>query len=407
MYMLVLSLFHFGITALYGLKLIDDTAIYAAATWWYRPATSSAIIISSLGFLGCGLGIGLASLCSRSSIVSRFYPIAVRSPSRYIDERGIQVLGNVLLSGSVIGWFLVVVRSGGFSLLISSYDQYLAQTAAAGAIVGYIWLTMGMGLCFAVMSRSSPIRSFALALFALFAVFALPLGLRGEVLFSVAAAAAIWSRHRTMPSARVSILAVILILFGISFLREVRTVGIGQSTGQDFNPSVTSGLVELGGSIRPVAEVVQWHVEGDAYINGASYWAPVDRAICQLEHPIICTPAEDDERIMNVLIMHRLGPFGFSPIAEAYRNFGTLGVILIMAFIGAVLLWLDHWARSVYSQALASVIYVELLINIRNSFTPIPSHLILGGVLVMLAVTVSALTSGSHRERVRINVQGP
>ena len=38
---------------------------------------------------------------------------------------------------------------------------------------------------------------------------------------------------------------------------------------------------------------------------------------------------DDDLRIANVLVADRVGAIGYSPVAEAYRNFGSLGVVIV------------------------------------------------------------------------------
>ena len=66
---------------------------------------------------------------------------------------------------------------------------------------------------------------------------------------------------------------------------------------------------EAGGS-----EVVLF--QGDPLLWGASYWGPIDRNLTYIVPGWTRLPAEDDPRLLNVVIQDRVGPVGFSPIAE-------------------------------------------------------------------------------------------
>ena len=98
----------------------------------------------------------------------------------------------------------------------------------------------------------------------------------------------------------------------------------------------------MGGSLHPVENVVRWRAEGDPLELGASYWAPLERAAAWVLPGLGTAAAEDDMRIMNVLVTDRVGPIGFSPVAEAYRNFGAPGVAIVLGLLGAALAWIDR-----------------------------------------------------------------
>jgi len=87
---------------------------------------------------------------------------------------------------------------------------------------------------------------------------------------------------------------------------------------------------------------------------------------------------------MNVLVQERVGPIGFSPIAEAYRNFGMFGIVFVLLGIGLLVGWMDRWPSNDFRNAILGVILLELLINVRNAFTATPSHLIIGLGIVMV-----------------------
>jgi hypothetical protein len=144
-------------------------------------------------------------------------------------------------------------------------------------------------------------------------------------------------------------------------------------------------FVEMGGSLHPVEKVVRWQTEGEAFELGASYWAPIERAAARILPGLRAAAAEDDMRIMNVLVTDRVGPIGFSPVAEAYRNFGPPGVILVLWIFGALLARLDGIADRRFAILAIATLYVPLLVNVRNSFVAVPLQCALG-VLFVLAV---------------------
>jgi hypothetical protein len=382
-YLAVLGVFHFGIVVPYGLYLITVGDIPQGHIWWTRETTSFAILLATLGFLACGIGIGIGRL-----LVNRMPPVVPGNHSLPSERKTLTIVGSALLIGSVVVWFLVTILSSGISVLVGSYRNYLDSTAGIG-VYSYIWLTLGLGLCFVVISPKSRLKYLAVLAFVLFAVVALPLGLRGEVMFSSAAAAALLARHRRMPSALSVLIGALVLLIAISFFRELRAVGISGLVSGSLNVGPVRGLAELGVSLRPLTEVVDWRAQGEDYLYGASYWAPFERMLCSVVTPSACVEASRDHRLMNVLMMERVGPWGFSPMAEAFRNFGAFGVVAIMGGLGVLVSVLNRWTNSWIREAIAAVVFVELLINVRNAFTAVPAHLVLGAIIVIAMVILS------------------
>ncbi len=401
-YLSVLAVFHFGIIAPYGLYLISVGDIPQGHIWWTRATTPFAIWLATLGFLACGIGIGIGRL-----LVNRVPPVVPGYQSRPNERKTLTIVGSALLVGSVFLWFAVTIATAGITALVGSYRNYLDRTAGI-SVYSYVWLTLGLGLCYVVVSPKSRLKYTAMLAFALFAFVALPLGLRGEVMFSGAAAAALLARHRRMPSALSVLVGALFLLVAISFLKELRAVGVAGLVSGSLNASPIRGLAELGVSLRPLTEVVDWHAQGDDFLYGASYWAPFERMLCSVATPLACVEASQDHRLMNVLIMERVGPWGFSPMAEAFRNFGAPGVVVIMGGIGLLVSVLNRWTTSWRREAIVAVVFVELLINVRNAFTAVPAHLVIGFIIVTSMVVLSEIgwewqihRRGRSRSRIR------
>jgi oligosaccharide repeat unit polymerase len=333
-----------------------------------------------------------------SVLFVRLAPVREKPPAtiKIIDSSMVRLVGGVMLIGSVFLWLFLVLRTGGLALFAASYQEYLAATESSGAssLFSYSWLGVGVGLTFLASVDSSRWSRFSVGVFVLlFVPLALPIGLRGEVMFPIAAALAIRAKRYSVPSTFLTIAFIVLGLFLTSGIKELRQVGIAERSEATISLSAFDALAETGSSLRPVAEVVYWSDSGDSFINGSSYWAPIERLAQAILPGASSIPSQNDERLMNVLVMERVGPIGFSPVAEAFRNFGTIGVIVIMGIIGLIVGKLDNTRESPLAMMVCGVILVELLINIRNSFVAVPFHLLFGFAAIGLVLLGSLLTS--------------
>ena len=376
-YVIVFAIFHFGLTFVYGIGLLSPATDSLVSRWFYRSTTQEAIFLTSLGLLSCLTGNLFARIGYRRAAQPE---VALEALKNDTYEQAFSIAGGFLVILAVGAWFYSVLSSGGVSLLFGSYIDYLAATASHSALTAFVWFSMGLGLSFLATTGPSRLRKAAIAAFVIFAVVALPLGLRGEVLFPTSAAVVILTKVRRPPSSLLAIVSVAILLFAIPILKDVRQVGVKNVSQLSSNP--LDAFTELGQSLRPVAEVVQWRHLGDPLKSGATYWSPFDRASCRFRPGAFCIAADRDERIAGTLVMHRVGPIGFSPVAEAYLNFGRWGIVVVMFLIGTILGRIDCWKRTRLRLAFSGVIYVELLINIRNSFAATPAHLFMGFVLV-------------------------
>ena len=80
------------------------------------------------------------------------------------------------------------------------------------------------------------------------------------------------------------------------------------------------------------------------------------------------TSGGDDERLMNALIAHRLGPYGFSIAAEAYYNFGLVGAVSIGALSGWILVLCGDVIAAGRIHPAAIGLATGLFDHIRQSF---------------------------------------
>ncbi|HEX7138560.1 MAG TPA: O-antigen polysaccharide polymerase Wzy, partial [Vicinamibacterales bacterium] len=212
----------------------------------------------------------------------------------------------------------------------------------------------------------------------------LPLGLRSEVMFPAVGVLIALARARKTLTPAKAIAAAAVVMLTVPIVRDIRESGLRGLTWSALNLPGLNALVEMGGSLHPVEKVVRWHAEGEPYEQGASYWAPLERGAARLLPGVRTARADDDLRLMNVLVLDRIGAIGFSPVAEAYRNFGPIGVVVVIGLLGVIIGGIDTVADSRTAILLIAAVYVPLLINVRNSFVSVPAQCALGVVLAAL-----------------------
>ena len=188
------------------------------------------------------------------------------------------------------------------------------------------------------------------------------------------------------PAKALALLAVILTL--IPVVRDVRQIGLRGLSGAELAPRIHEAFAEMGASLHPVEAVVRWRAQGDRLEHGSSYWAPIERAAARLLPGLSSVAAEDDLRIANILVTDRIGAIGYSPVAEAYRNFGALGVVFVFGFLGAAMAGIDTVRARRTAVLTLAIVYGPLLVNIRNSFVSLPAHCAFGVALILVLAAV-------------------
>ncbi|MDQ2831772.1 MAG: O-antigen polysaccharide polymerase Wzy family protein [Chloroflexota bacterium] len=388
-YLVVFCLFHFGLAAVFGLGLpISATTLANLSEWFYTPYTVDAIRFAAIGLVSCAIGSLIAMLCVAETPHRTTSYIAFES---VYFNRACLIIGFALILLSVSGWFLIATRAGGVGILIGSYETFLAVVGES-TLLTLTYYGIYLGTTLLAAARSSPLRRAGFAIFCAWALVALPLGLRGEVLFPGLTALVIMAKRRPPFSVKVALLLGLLLLASISALREVRQVGIQNAATTSVTASPLDALTELGSSLRPVSEAVYWKATGDQYIYGASYWAPFDRALAKIAPGggWKLLPAEQDPLVLSSLVeMRGDGAIAFSVVAETYRNFGPTGVCVIMMLIGFLLGRMDVWPSTQVRQVLLGVLLVPFLFEIRNDFTAVPFQIAEGCAALCIVLLIS------------------
>lgn len=388
-YVAVFWCFHFGLVSVLAAELVDSTQLSLwDQAWVFGPFAADAAFVSLCG---------LAAFVWGASVVRSRRTVRDTESHAAGDQQGVHSFGTagsliVLLAIGV--WCGVVIMASGLRGFVGAYGEYLQATADFSGPLSLVWLGLGCGIVLSVTGRTGWLRNTALAAFACFALVALPLGLRGEVMFpSIAALVAAARCGRVLSPGRACALVTAFLVL-IPAIREVRSTGLQGLPEMVLDLRVFDAFTEMGGSLHPVEKVVRWRAEGEALDMGASYWAPIERAAARVLPGMQSSAADDDMRIMNVLVTDRVGAIGFSPVAEAYRNFGAFGVVLVLALLGAALSSIDRIAEPRMAVLVLAAVYVPLLVNVRNSFVSVPVQCALG-LLFIAGVGIARHMSAS------------
>lgn len=400
LFMLVAILFHCGLLVAQAYGAEPHFFNPSDSSWFTSEASASAIVLVTIGLVSFSTGSVLAGLMRTRHA---YRPNEV-DEARTDMASTMGMLGCAVLSVSVTVWFFYTVKSLGLGFALSSYSVYLDATAQTPVYLSFYGI--GYGLVLAAASGDPSWVKRSMFVFTIFAMAALPIGLRGEVLFPAAAAAALLARWCSMPRKSLVVILAFVLLTSISVIKQIRQVGLGAVETTQLTASPTWALAEMGATLRPVAVTVEWHIyNGEPFRDGDSYWAPLDRATSHLLRQEVPN-ANSDYRLMNVEIRSRVTGIGGSFIAEAYHNFGRAGVLLVPAFYGAILARLNSRRRTIVRDACAGMLLFALVQHIRNSFAPVPMQITFGLFLVGFVAIASMLRSRALDDRSLVVASG-
>jgi O-antigen polysaccharide polymerase Wzy len=392
-YVTVFWSFHFGLIAVLATGSVSVAELsYWDLSWVLGPFAAEAAMLALAGMLAFASGASLIYVCRRPTFRCR-RPGETRAPAHPYGTAG-----SMLFLVALSAWCAIVVSTAGLAGFVASYGDFLEATSAFGSTFGIVWLVLGCGLILSITGKAGWLRTSVTVTFGVLAVVTLPIGLRGEIMFRTMAALVAAARcGRRLPAGKAVAVGLAMVTL-IPVVREVRQTGLRGLSNAIVAPHLQEAFAEMGASLQPVEKVVRWHTEGEPLEHGGSYWAPFERAATRLLPGLESGAADNDLRIMNVLVTDRVGAIGFSPVAEAYRNFGALGVVVVLGLLGAVMATLDTLRdRRVAVLALA-IVYVPLLTNVRNSFVSVPAQCATG-LAIVLALGIVRHVTGSVLSR--------
>jgi hypothetical protein len=383
----------FGITIpTFGLSVYDTS-------WLYTTAFPRAMTLATLGLLALLVGTTFGRLFGTGAFRPPDSPEARSTRDAVSAYLGLP--GAALMAVAVIAFFAVALSHGGFRIFTSGYPNWLAATK--GSPLPYVYALTGFGTGILAISTKSRARTMGAIFFVAFALPALVVGLRAEVLFPIVSAVVMGAFRTPLLNGKRFFAVLIVVLLVVSGIRTFREVGFADATatsassGPSFN--AFDGLAEMGYSLRPTVVVLQWQEEGQPSLDGGSFESPFVR-LAHSALPVLGpnTPALTDPDILNTVVAQRVGAIGFSQTAEAYDNWGTAGVIGFLLAIGLALSWIDRSPLKASSLLIRNSVFVPLLLEVRNTFTPVPAQVLLGLVasFVVLAYARHRLARSSH-----------
>ena len=349
-FLFVLGLFHLGIPLGGFFEYGNDYYDKNLSRWYYSEYTIKSFIVVYLFLVGYA--------------ISNIFPVkSLNFKSGFFcfnNEYNYKLIFILYLSLVLLWIFFVRFISG-----VSNYTLYAEGNASSNILNAFfVYGNNLIGFLFVLLCLNKKYAKNSLITMFFWAIFALPIGLRGEVFFPIVMSIPFLINNNII---RLNIFKltsmVIIILTGLSAIFIYRH---GEAVeGTEINPLAT--IIEMGGSLRPVYESIKW-IEGKElnFFYGETYWAPIERVITKIIPYIDRLPANEDMRLMNVVILNKAGPYGFSIIGESFINFSYLGTVFIGLICGLFLKSFDLSTSK--NNFLILALVFALFFHIRQSF---------------------------------------
>lgn len=372
-YLIVLVLFHLGLAVpiAFGFDVPGDFGTYITTWFGSTSYRVEATYLSTVAVLACTAGY----LFGHKRAIA---------PQRLLTASGEDVLGTALtVAGSalVLGYVALTNPS---ALLGISRQSYWETIAVSGVdAIGSFVVTFG-GI---LLAASAPSRTRKVGLIALgiFGAWALMVGARGFIMYTVLAMLVTWARLHRMPRKRVAVAVVAVGLVVVSVVGFARTEGFGRTRFDVAAANPMNAVVEMGGSIRPLVENVRLaRVGHEEPSHGMTYLGWAGRATdALLGRPR--PPGELDPRLAGNELRYRTDGFqiGYSAVAEAFRNWRTPGVLAVFGLFGFALGRLDGWRLGHSLPAVyTGVVFYALIYHVRQPSIQLVPLLVAGALLV-------------------------
>ena len=407
LYFVALAVFHLGLVVPYAVDLAEPPAWLGSASE-ASLAAALACVLLAFSSLEIGLLVGWRALTRR--------PPAIRFTARRRRSASALYAGGVLACAVAAIAAALNARSIGLDRFLSSsygYELY-ASTDSRLLQMGLFWLLPTGALIALAGARQGIQTARGLVLVGGAALLLLFAGDRGGAVSLGAAALVVWTGTRGSLPRRVVIAAcaVVLILVpAIATLRQLPRNGVNFATAYEAARAASplAALTEMGGSLRPLVETLRLVPTDASYRLGSSYLSAAGRLVPNLGLSRADADWRDPESLPpNHWITYAVAPWalasfeglGFSAIAEPYLNFGIPGVLAYFLALGVVLGRLDLALARGQSRrrlALIAVVFMPLLLTVRNDFHNFVRPAVWGVGLVLLIEQVHGTQRQAQR----------
>lgn len=391
-YAMLLFLWHLGLLTFTALALPIHFFNAEDQSWFDSPALAPAAMSVAIG----SIAFAFAYVSAVGLFGGRSGKAKEETDSQASDPVSGLVGIGLLTAG--VALFLWASQASGAALLGSTYEAFLHATLPLAGQISTSYLLIGYGAAVTASSRRRSLRIIGLSIFAAFAIVAIPIGLRGEVMLPGAAWAVVAARRRKI---RARWIYPILLLGALSLgsvVRQFRSGGFSLRALSHLSITPIDGLVEAGYSIRPVMLVHSWHdFYAEPFLGLGSYLHPFDRLVRGRILGIAVTSPQEDPRAFLSVVAHRAGQIGGSSIAEGYYFAGTLGVVVALCVLGLVAAWLDRLPSTPMFDGLVGMVSVILFLSLRNDQTALAGQLLVAfAALAMIRASQFVRTLKQH-----------
>lgn len=271
--------------------------------------------------------------------------------------------------------YLLYFLATGKITLHSTYGDFIKNVSSDNATWNTILILYATGIAYIVSAANKKQMKIGFTLYGITALILFVTGNKGEVLYAVLACVGVYQYRGNKLNLKMILLCAVVLFFIIPVITSSRGEGVLNSvslSGGDF----TSSLTEMGMQIRLSVFVLDEVQNGTRdLIWGYSYYSPFINILdtMLLNIGIRLKPPESFN-----FISHFPG-FGFSQIAEAYCNFGIIGVMIFYSVMGAVLSKIES-KRVMLSPAQLAYFtsIITILINAtRNRFAFVPGQILI------------------------------
>ncbi len=301
-----------------------------------------------------------------------------------------EAISTVVSSGYMVLYQKDLHRAG-----LDSALRILAEFAVPGALL--------LMVCSAGRKFEGSVGVAVLGSQALILLF---LGFRGGSVMPLVAAAWLWDRCvRRLPRVLLTAIAAVVLIGIFPLVRETRMAPGSERrsasfftnaySSQDDNP-IVSMLAEMGKSMAPLAHTMELVPRERGYDMGIGYAYSLLTVVPSLfwaRHPSAARGAAATWLIETIdpYSASQGATIGFSFMAEAYLNFGALGVPLLTLLMGYLVVQFCLWAergdvraRSVFVAAFLP----HLLFFVRQDSTDLPRAFVWYGLAPYVAYLV-------------------
>lgn len=411
MFVAMAFLFHGSFAILWSINRLD--AIYLL------PEISASVLANSLAAV---LG-GIAAVHLGALWASSVRPVP-RVDVASDDGRASGYWLALGLCFIVIGLppTLLDMKQGLDLVSVGGYRELFTSQGHTGAISVFRNVARDLlftGACFLMISGRRYKASLVLSIgvITLIAGYNLYVGHRAYAILPVVASAWLWHNTiRPLPLRLLSIPVGLAVLYLMPIVRLLRgNVGSGRlsldqfgDAGQSLPEAFVSLLGEAGGSLMTIAYTIELTPASRSFELGMTYVNAVANAIPMLNVP---QPYGYGSEWLATTIKPEWAAngfgFGYSFLAEAYLNFGWLGVPVVAVMVGYLLASLIRWARGDAARHVVIAVFIPIvLFYVRGESVDVVRPFLWRAVLPYLALAVVLQIVVSRRNSSHAIVKG-